>query len=267
MSEGSEDGDDKDAGDWADGLLDEWVWETPDPILSLDDLIVPTTPVAGSCRSLQALAFSPPSKHRNVSCGKHKEEIIRQLRKLVKTEANFYNDHGKFDSALELQYSDPEKNFQPPSMGTEFEHDPIVVPVPEMQASTIEWHGNNCEGTDQVLFSYTHLLESTIEESSLVPEGDTDIHVSRSHTNDDKRQQSSFLGENPLLPPKGVYELAGPEREMVISRYKEKKKARRYDKHIRYESRKSRAESRTRIKGRFAKVNGDQNVESVRRQV
>ena len=28
----------------------------------------------------------------------------------------------------------------------------------------------------------------------------------------------------------------------------------RYDKHVRYESRKARAESRTRIKGRFAKI-------------
>ncbi|KAF7846357.1 hypothetical protein BT93_L4504 [Corymbia citriodora subsp. variegata] len=37
-------------------------------------------------------------------------------------------------------------------------------------------------------------------------------------------------------------------------RYKEKKKNRRYDKHIRYESRKARADTRKRVKGRFVKA-------------
>ncbi|CAN6226474.1 unnamed protein product, partial [Urochloa humidicola] len=51
----------------------------------------------------------------------------------------------------------------------------------------------------------------------------------------------------------GGYDVAYPDRGTVISRYKEKRKNRRFDKHIRYESRKARADGRLRIKGRFAK--------------
>ncbi|WOK98992.1 transcription factor GHD7-like [Canna indica] len=44
------------------------------------------------------------------------------------------------------------------------------------------------------------------------------------------------------------------EREAKIKRYKEKRKKRRYEKQIRYASRKAYAEMRPRIKGRFAKA-------------
>lgn len=40
----------------------------------------------------------------------------------------------------------------------------------------------------------------------------------------------------------------------AMLRYKEKKKTRRYDKHIRYESRKARADTRKRVRGRFVKA-------------
>nr|ASZ80054.1 COLH [Phyllostachys edulis] len=44
------------------------------------------------------------------------------------------------------------------------------------------------------------------------------------------------------------------EREAKVMRYKEKRKRRRYEKQIRYASRKAYAEMRPRVKGRFAKV-------------
>ncbi|XP_072957326.1 transcription factor GHD7-like [Typha angustifolia] len=44
------------------------------------------------------------------------------------------------------------------------------------------------------------------------------------------------------------------EREAKVTRYKEKRKRRRYEKQIRYASRKAYAEMRPRIKGRFAKT-------------
>ncbi|OAY71184.1 Zinc finger protein CONSTANS-LIKE 3 [Ananas comosus] len=44
------------------------------------------------------------------------------------------------------------------------------------------------------------------------------------------------------------------EREAKVMRYKEKKKKRRYDKHIRYALRQAYAEMRPRINGRFAKA-------------
>jgi hypothetical protein len=43
-------------------------------------------------------------------------------------------------------------------------------------------------------------------------------------------------------------------RDNAMQRYKEKKKTRRYDKTIRYETRKARAETRLRVKGRFVKA-------------
>jgi hypothetical protein len=45
----------------------------------------------------------------------------------------------------------------------------------------------------------------------------------------------------------------GREREARLMRYREKRKSRRFEKTIRYASRKAYAETRRRIKGRFAK--------------
>ncbi|KAH7404617.1 hypothetical protein KP509_15G034500 [Ceratopteris richardii] len=55
----------------------------------------------------------------------------------------------------------------------------------------------------------------------------------------------------PLAGSSGVMTLA---RDNAMLRYMEKKKTRRYEKRIRYESRKSRADVRRRVKGRFVKA-------------
>lgn len=49
--------------------------------------------------------------------------------------------------------------------------------------------------------------------------------------------------------------LIGMNREARVLRYREKKKNRKFEKTIRYASRKAYAETRPRIKGRFAKRN------------
>ncbi|KAK4780727.1 hypothetical protein SAY87_016833 [Trapa incisa] len=68
---------------------------------------------------------------------------------------------------------------------------------------------------------------------------------------------------NPIaVKPKGFaaattkadMDLLAQHRGNAMLRYKEKKKTRRYDKHIRYESRKVRADTRKRVKGRFVKA-------------
>ncbi|XP_027352034.1 zinc finger protein CONSTANS-LIKE 15-like [Abrus precatorius] len=48
----------------------------------------------------------------------------------------------------------------------------------------------------------------------------------------------------------------------AMLRYKEKKKTRRYDKHIRYESRKARADTRKRVRGRFVKATDITDVQA-----
>ncbi|KAJ6823678.1 zinc finger protein CONSTANS-LIKE 14-like [Iris pallida] len=57
-------------------------------------------------------------------------------------------------------------------------------------------------------------------------------------------------------------ELIAQNRGNAMLRYKEKRKNRRYDKHIRYESRKVRADTRKRVKGRFVKSTEDPDVET-----
>lgn len=72
-----------------------------------------------------------------------------------------------------------------------------------------------------------------------------------------------FMEESVLLAGEGArtfgaskadLELLAQNRGNAMQRYKEKKKSRRYDKHIRYESRKARADTRKRVKGRFVKA-------------
>nr|XP_010907078.1 zinc finger protein CONSTANS-LIKE 14 [Elaeis guineensis] len=69
-----------------------------------------------------------------------------------------------------------------------------------------------------------------------------------------------IFGKQPLLRNETVKEtkmvdseLLAQNRGNAMLRYKEKRKTRRYDKHIRYESRKLRADTRKRVKGRFVK--------------
>jgi hypothetical protein len=51
----------------------------------------------------------------------------------------------------------------------------------------------------------------------------------------------------------GATQLCGMDREARVMRYREKRKNRKFEKTIRYASRKAYAETRPRIKGRFAK--------------
>eukprot|EP01018_Ginkgo_biloba_P017227 Gb_09429 [translate_table: standard] len=72
------------------------------------------------------------------------------------------------------------------------------------------------------------------------------------HDHDNSKED---LGQN---PSKVDGEALAQARGNAMLRYKEKKKTRRYEKHIRYESRKVRADIRKRVKGRFVKAGGEQ---------
>ncbi|XVF44303.1 hypothetical protein PTKIN_Ptkin02bG0109700 [Pterospermum kingtungense] len=77
-------------------------------------------------------------------------------------------------------------------------------------------------------------------------------------SNDVHFMEQSFLARSgqtrPEGPSKADLELLAQNRGNAMQRYKEKKKTRRYDKHVRYESRKARADTRKRVKGRFVKA-------------
>jgi hypothetical protein len=56
--------------------------------------------------------------------------------------------------------------------------------------------------------------------------------------------------------------MTGEGREARLMRYREKRKNRRFEKTIRYASRKAYAESRPRVKGRFAKRTDDADADA-----
>lgn len=80
-------------------------------------------------------------------------------------------------------------------------------------------------------------------EVGVVPDGNTMSEISNCCT------VAAVAGENETV----AVALSGADREARVLRYKEKRKNRRFEKTIRYASRKAYAEIRPRIKGRFAK--------------
>ncbi|KAL5581676.1 hypothetical protein UlMin_014118 [Ulmus minor] len=63
-----------------------------------------------------------------------------------------------------------------------------------------------------------------------------------------------LMGEPPWCPPCHESSLQSSNRDNAVMRYKEKKKIRKFDKKVRYASRKARADVRKRVKGRFVKA-------------
>ncbi|KAG9457585.1 hypothetical protein H6P81_002093 [Aristolochia fimbriata] len=255
---------DDNSGGSVEGMWSDLVWEAPS-VLSIRDLIVPMETRNVSAWDFQALSVPPPPKHRNVACGKNKEEIIRQLRDLFKSETILNNDYNELESGPIFQFllpDGPDQNdFRQNTASINVEPDASSLAVPGSKENSLKWNGGCCEVTNEAASSGEHLLGT-----SPVPVTDRhnanvgEIPTQEIHCNVDKGvPQHPVIREITSLPPKGVYELLAQDRDSVISRYKEKKKARRYDKQIRYESRKTRADSRARVRGRFAKVTQDQS--------
>ncbi|TKY50095.1 Zinc finger protein CONSTANS 2 [Spatholobus suberectus] len=91
-------------------------------------------------------------------------------------------------------------------------------------------------------------------EVNRVPESTISDQLSISHSNPPIMGTLDLSSGPPILMPSYL-----TYREARVLRYKEKKKTRKFEKKIRYASRKADAEIRPRIKGRFAKRN---NVEA-----
>lgn len=85
-------------------------------------------------------------------------------------------------------------------------------------------------------------------QAGVVPDA-TMTDISSSHIRPSKGTIELFSG----LPLQMPYQFSPMDREARVLRYREKKKTRKFEKTIRYASRKAYAETRPRIKGRFAK--------------
>ncbi|CAI0447807.1 unnamed protein product [Linum tenue] len=234
-----------DESDLVDGYSEFLVWESP-PVGSIDDLIVSVD----SGRDLKALGVPPLPKNRNAACGRYKEEIIRQLRRMARLEPQLNSEKGEFDHTGSLGSLAPEQNSLQTSTGCE-PHAVVLI-----QEHVFHWHNDNEDAANQAFVS--SILRANLDEHSETPDKQSNAAGEGTFANDgDEAAQPHHPATT--LPATALkvtaYELLNSqERDSAISRYKEKKKTRRYDKHIRYESRKARAESRTRIRGRFAKI-------------
>ncbi|PWA81472.1 zinc finger protein CONSTANS-LIKE 4 [Artemisia annua] len=130
--------------------------------------------------------------------------------------------------------------------------DVAVVDVVEgLPAYDVEYGG---VGNKPFMYNFTaQSISQSVSSSSLevgvVPDHNTTMaDVSNHHHHN---QSSTEVYPTPLM---------GLDREARVLRYKEKRKNRKFEKTIRYASRKAYAETRPRIKGRFAKRTTDESV-------
>ncbi|XP_057965752.1 zinc finger protein CONSTANS-LIKE 13 isoform X2 [Malania oleifera] len=241
-----------------DGFSDFLVWDTPS-VVSLDDLM---TVSADSDHNFQAMGVPslPKVKNRNAACGQHKEELLHQLRELSRLEPGLNSGHGRVESLIGFESMVHEQALQLGNAHDGCEHNAEATAFPAYEASAFNWRSDGGEAANQVCLPST-LLRSRTEES---PENSnkhsvTICSVSNVSGSDEGQLRHPIISRTSSVPSSGLtkaapHEVTSQDRETAISRYKEKKKARRYDKHVRYESRKVRAETRTRIRGRFAKA-------------
>ncbi|KAH0701278.1 hypothetical protein KY285_014808 [Solanum tuberosum] len=155
-------------------------------------------------------------------------------------------------------YSVPQKSYRGDS----------VVPVQEGQGkSLILYHQQQQQQSHHLNFQlgmeydnyntrygYTATMSHSVSISSMdvsvVPESALS-ETSNSHPRPPKGNIDLFSGPPIQIPPPP--QLTPMDREARVLRYREKKKNRKFEKTIRYASRKVYAETRPRIKGRFAK--------------
>ncbi|CAN0899055.1 Zinc finger protein CONSTANS-LIKE 13 [Linum grandiflorum] len=225
-----------DGSDLGDAYSDFLLWDSS-PVGSFDDLIVS----GDSAQNLKAMGVPPLPKNRNAACGRHKEEIIRQLRLMARLEP----EDGKIDPLTLFESVPSEHNLLPDSNCTGSDHNLF----PAYEENLFHWQNDDEDAANQAFIS--SILRTNLDEGSATLDKQSDTAGRETHADDEDEAKPQHPARTLPTFPK---ELNSQERDSAISRYKEKKKTRRYDKHIRYESRKARAESRTRVRGRFAKI-------------
>nr|GMD64045.1 zinc finger protein CONSTANS-LIKE 13 [Ipomoea batatas] len=218
------------SGDDADNdeYLDYLVWDAPSVVASVDDCI-------------------PLPKNQNAACGQHRDDILCQLRDMLKLEPNFTTEDEDFEPLRSFQSMEPKSTELKQKVES-------AALVPSSEASGFQGGTDTSKFVEQGIAS--SLFGGFVETNCLVPDKNSDTGYGSVLANDHskgKSQHSSISDTLQMLPRVAPRELNSQERETAITRYKEKRKTRRFEKQIRYESRKARAESRPRIKGRFAK--------------
>ncbi|XP_013644602.2 zinc finger protein CONSTANS-LIKE 2 [Brassica napus] len=138
------------------------------------------------------------------------------------------------DNQFEDQYSKYHRSFGGGEDG--------VVPLQLEESSTS--HMQQSQHNFHLGVNYGYSTEPQYSYVSVVPESSSDTTVQHA-----KETIDQVCGP----PTQMVQQLTPADREARVLRYREKKKRRKFEKTIRYASRKAYAEVRPRIKGRFAK--------------
>lgn len=111
--------------------------------------------------------------------------------------------------------------------------------------------------------SLSHSVSSSSLDVGVVPDGSCMSDISYPYG---RSMSSNALDLNGSIGGNQGSQMVGMDREARVLRYREKRKNRKFEKTIRYASRKAYAETRPRIKGRFAKrsdqVESDHNIHS-----
>ncbi|WVZ56925.1 hypothetical protein U9M48_007389 [Paspalum notatum var. saurae] len=216
--------------------------------------------------SPNALLPQGSSTNRSISPdGKMNEEILRQLGELAESDGGVQASAGheeaeqaggyQFPTWAPQQYDTGHGNF-----GTENNAEVATMPTPGYENG--RWNNSDYHALNdacKVELTHDQAPVSSAEAclSSFVPMSEICPSMSNGSSMDDSHQANPGIGTPMQAFPKktGFDVVPCPDRGSVISRYKEKRKTRRFDRQVRYESRKVRADGRLRIKGRFAKAN------------
>lgn len=138
----------------------------------------------------------------------------------VRLESQFHDSVN--DCVVPVQRTSPTKNFQPPQ-------------IVDHQSSSSPSHSHN--------------VSSSSIDAGVVSEQNTMLNISYPFM----LPVNGVVSEKNIDGTNGAHEATRMDRLARVLRYREKKKNRKFEKKIRYASRKAYAEKRPRIKGRFAK--------------
>ncbi|PQQ04368.1 zinc finger protein CONSTANS-LIKE 5 [Prunus yedoensis var. nudiflora] len=181
---------------------------------------------------------------------------------IIKSSELFFPE---MDSLLEFNYPNPiHHDISGSGSDSVVPVQPDPLPPPSLNINRVSAEQNCfdldfCRSKLSSSFSYpTQSLSQSVSSSSMevgvVPDGNSMSDISypfgrnASHNVSDPSAQVSATTANQVAT-----QLSGLDREARVLRYREKRKNRKFQKTIRYASRKAYAETRPRIKGRFAK--------------
>ncbi|XVF32708.1 hypothetical protein REPUB_Repub17cG0106200 [Reevesia pubescens] len=207
-------------GDEDDGLLYLLTWEPP-LISDFDELIVSSDFNHG----FKPTDVPPLPKNRNASCGQHKEEMLHQLRELAKLEPTLSFERTDVEAIIGFQSLIPDTdNLQPGSVHTSCKNDTDPISFPAHESSALQCFSDNVEIANQVFLPFY------TDESAVVPDKQLDSSrtINVNDSLEDQLQHQIAAGTMLALPKVAVHELTSQERDSAISRYKEKRKTRRY---------------------------------------